>query len=113
MKLEQGRYYVRRDGFIVGPARIGKLNVGRYGWSVGNHSYTEKGVYDLDNPEGPYNLVYPLADGVVSTVQADDVEVVYDDDDFDGCECPDCVRASDGMTILERIERIEWELGLD
>jgi hypothetical protein len=61
MQIEKGKWYRRRDGEIVGPARF--MDDTSYPWSVGPNIYTDKGcyffhkeIYELDlveEVEGP------------------------------------------------------------
>lgn len=46
LQVEDGKYYFRGDGVVVGPARLlGRGAVGPYHWQVGGHAYTHGGEY--------------------------------------------------------------------
>lgn len=58
LQVEEGNFYRRRDGVVVGPARSSGLDDDSpYKWTVGGLTYTDDGVWWLDSPDEPNDLL--------------------------------------------------------
>jgi hypothetical protein len=57
IKLQEGKWYRRRDGRIIGPATFRGGVAGPYTWRIEALTYTYNGRYDLEVKRAAYDLV--------------------------------------------------------
>jgi hypothetical protein len=57
VKIEQGKYYRRRDGELIGPAKPRNEPHTSYPWNVGGCFYTGDGLFQVSGPDQVYDLV--------------------------------------------------------
>ena len=106
MKLSilPNRYYVTRDGDIVGPL-VRDRRSAVYPWRdlKSGLSYDDAGIFDHENTPGGADLI-----GLVESpvVVRDPPATVYEDGEYDECECEDC-RAHRGEDPLDELDAME------
>jgi hypothetical protein len=57
VKIEQGKYYRRGDGEVMGPAKHRNEPHTNYPWNVGGCFYTGDGLFQVSGPDQVYDLV--------------------------------------------------------
>jgi hypothetical protein len=57
MQIQAGKYYRRRDGEVIGPAKHRGDKGSSYQWNVSGNYYTDDGRYQACGPDSPYDLI--------------------------------------------------------
>jgi hypothetical protein len=57
IKIQAGKYYRRRDGEVIGPAKHRGDKGSSYQWNVSGNYYTDDGRYQACGPDSPYDLI--------------------------------------------------------
>ena len=103
MQIEEGKFYVRRDGEIAGPAfRIHNAN-SQMVWAVGKYTYTDDGHYWAFRCANEWDLVSEYTISNIPTPQSAPGYSVI----FDGAKV-----GREPVPVVAKGERVLWE-GVD
>lgn len=98
MNIEEGKYYRRRDGSVVGPIKLGKSEVFRF--KALGHSYTVTGRNLLANLS-LYDLVEEVLVCPVPPLEPSESKFVTGLMDTDGNRVPQIVNVIESIQIKE------------